>query len=46
VKITAENELRKFSKTFDLPYEVRIGDYSMEVNNGITTIILKKILNS
>lgn len=42
VKIRAENESRKFLKTFDLPYEVKIGDYSMDVNNGITTIILKK----
>ena len=42
VKITAENESRKFSKTFNLPYKVKVGDYSLDVNNGITTIILKK----
>lgn len=42
VKITAENELRKFSKIFELPFKVRIGDYTMDVNNGITTIKLKK----
>jgi HSP20 family molecular chaperone IbpA len=43
VKITAENESRKFLKTFDLPYKVKVGDYLMDVNNGITTIKLKKI---
>ncbi|TFG18033.1 MAG: hypothetical protein EU531_01505 [Promethearchaeota archaeon] len=38
VKISAENESRKFLKTFDLPYKVKVGDYTMDVNNGITTI--------
>ena len=42
VKITAENESRKFLKIFELPYKVKIGDYGMDVNNGITTIKLKK----
>jgi len=42
VKISAENESRKFFKTFDLPFKVKVGDYIMDVNNGITTIKLKK----
>ncbi len=42
IKLTAENESRKFSKIFNLPYKVKIGDYNMDINNGITTIILKK----
>jgi HSP20 family molecular chaperone IbpA len=42
VKITAENESRKFLKIFDMPFKVKRGDYDMEVNNGITTIILKR----
>lgn len=43
IKISAENETRKFLKTFDLPYKVKIGDSTMDVNNGITTIKLNKI---
>ncbi len=43
VKITAENELRKFVKLFDLPFKVKIGDYGLDVNNGVTTILFHKL---
>ena len=43
VRISAENDSRKFLKTFDLPYKVQVGNYTMDVNNGITTIKLKKL---
>ena len=42
VKISAENESRKFLKTFNLPFKVKVGDYIIDVNNGICTIKLKK----
>jgi HSP20 family molecular chaperone IbpA len=43
VKITAENETKKFLKTFELPFKVKTADYSLDVNNGITTILFTKL---
>jgi HSP20 family molecular chaperone IbpA len=42
-KIFAENSIRSFEKKVRLPFKSSLDDHNLEVNNGIATIIFRKI---
>ncbi|MFX1379426.1 MAG: hypothetical protein ACFFA4_10070 [Promethearchaeota archaeon] len=39
----AENNIRRYKKTIDLPFKTCVGNYEMEVKNGLGIITVKKL---